>query len=142
MGKSFITPMKKLELVDNERCFACGLENPDGLRLIWQVEGNVMTTAFSALPKYQGWQGIVHGGILATLLDEAMTRLAWIVCGGALTAEMTVRYVAPAPIGETFQVRGEIVQESRKLVEMKALIHDASGTLIAHSTGKAIKVCL
>ena len=132
--------MKKLELVDDHRCFACGKENPDGLRLDWIIEGRTTSTQFTPDRKYQGWKGILHGGIIATLLDEAMTRLARIVCGGALTAEMSVRYVAPAQIGELLIVRGEIVSESRKLVEMKATIHSAADLLIAHSTGKAIKI--
>jgi uncharacterized protein (TIGR00369 family) len=132
--------MKRLQLEDDHHCFACGMDNPHGLRIDWKIEGLTTTAEFVADRKYQGWRGIVHGGIVATLLDEAMTRLAWLVCGGALTAEMTVRYVAPAPIGETLVIRGEIIKESRKIVEMKASLHDASGKLIAHSTGKAIKV--
>ncbi len=131
--------MKNFELVDDHGCFACGMQNPHGLRLEWKVEGHTTSTQYIPEQKYQGWQGILHGGIIATLLDEAMTRLAWIVCGGALTAEMTVRFIAPAKIGELLLVRGEIVSESRKIVEMKASIHSAN-TLIAHSSGKAIKV--
>ena len=133
--------MKNLELIDDNHCFACGMENPDGLRLQWKVDGQVMTAHFTPTKKYQGWKGVVHGGILATLLDEAMTRLAGIVYGKAVTAEMTVRYVAPARIGEALFVRGEIVKEARKIVEMRASIYcpDKSGTLIAHAIGKAIK---
>ncbi len=132
--------MKKLELVDDHCCFACGMENPDGLRIEWRIEGLSTFAEFTADRKYQGWKGILHGGIVATLLDEAMTRLACIVCGGAVTAEMTVRFVAPAKIGELLLVRGEIVKQSRKIVEMKASVHHSSGELVAHSTGKAIKV--
>jgi uncharacterized protein (TIGR00369 family) len=133
--------MSKLNLQDDHKCFACGMENPDGLRLTWTVDGQTMTTLFTAEAKYQGWKGIVHGGILATLLDEAMARLSSIVCGDALTAEMTVRYVAPAHIGELLYVKGEIIKESRRLVEMKATIHrkDLSGEVVAHATGKALK---
>jgi uncharacterized protein (TIGR00369 family) len=131
----------KLELIDNQRCFACGPDNPHGLRLNWCTEGNTMYTEMIPSDKYQGWKGIVHGGILATLLDEAMTRLASILHGGALTAEITVRYIKPAQIGQKLYIRGEIVKESRKLIEMKASIQldNASGTLIASSTGKSIK---
>jgi uncharacterized protein (TIGR00369 family) len=132
--------MAKLELVDDHYCFACGMKNPDGLRIQWKVEGLTTSAEFTPDRKYQGWKGILHGGIIATLLDEAMTRLAWVVCGGALTAEMTVRFVSPAKIGELLQVRGEIIGQSRKIVEMKASVQHASGGLIAHSTGKAIKV--
>ncbi|MDE3046139.1 MAG: PaaI family thioesterase [Verrucomicrobiota bacterium] len=130
-----------MDLIDDHYCFACGKDNPDGLRLDWKVEGLITTTQFIPPRKYQGWKGILHGGIVATLLDEAMTRLAGIISGGALTAEMTVRYVTPAPIGEVLFVRGEIVNQLRRLVEMKASIHlgEPTGPLIAHSTGKAIK---
>ncbi len=131
--------MQKLLLEDDHYCFACGMNNPDGLRIEWKIEGSSTTAEFTPDRKYQGWKGIVHGGIIATLLDEAMTRLAWVVCRGALTAEMTVRYVIPARIGETLFIRGEILAESRKIVEMKASLCDKSGNIIAHSTGKAIK---
>ncbi len=116
------------------------MENPHGLRIEWAIEGLTTTAAFIPDQKHQGWRDIVHGGILATLLDEAMTRLACIVCGGAVTAEMTVRFVAPAKIGERLTIRGEITKEARKLVEMKASILSPTGALIAHSTGKAIKI--
>ncbi len=129
----------KFDLVDERSCFACGMDNPDGLRIEWTVEGKTTYAEFTPDAKYQGWKGILHGGILATLLDEAMTRLACIVFGPALTAEMTVRFVAPAKIGEKLSIRGEVVHESRKLIEMKASIHMGKA-LIAHSTGKVIKI--
>lgn len=130
--------MEGMKLVDDGCCFACGMNNLDGLRIAWKVEGQTMTGEFMPQPKFQGWQGVVHGGILATLLDEAMTRLAAIVYGGAVTAEMTVRYVAPARIGEKLHIRGEIVSGSSRLAELKAEITDASGVVIARSTGKVI----
>lgn len=131
---------KEVQLEDDRHCFACGMDNPEGLRIEWAVEGKTMTAQFTPEKKFQGWKGIAHGGIIATLLDEAMTRLAWIVCGGALTAEMTVRYVLPVPVGEPVFIRGEIVAESRKLVEMKASLSNGAGQVLAHAIGKAIKV--
>ncbi|MBS0624862.1 MAG: PaaI family thioesterase [Verrucomicrobia bacterium] len=131
--------MKKLELIDDHRCFACGMENPHGLRIAWQVHEKMMTGEFTPDWKFQGWKGILHGGIIATLLDEAMTRLAGVLYQGAVTAEMTVRYVAPAKIGDPLSIRGEIVSESRKIVEMQATVYNSSGELIARSTGKAIR---
>ena len=131
--------MGKIEVEDDQYCFVCGINNPDGLRLEWKTEGSTTSAFFTPDRKYQGWKGILHGGIIATLLDEAMNRVALVIHGGALTAEMTVRFVAPAKIGELLHIRGEILQESRKIIEMKATIyHDK--TLIAHSTGKSIKV--
>lgn len=67
--------MTKLNLEDDRYCFACGLDNPDGLRIEWITSGKTATATFIPDRKYQGWKGILHGGITATLLDEAMTRL-------------------------------------------------------------------
>lgn len=129
-----------LKLQDDNGCFACGMDNPEGLRIQWSVEGHSMIGRFIPEKKFQGWVGIVHGGILATLLDEAMTRLAGILSGGAVTAEMTVRYSAPAPIGQPLLIKGELVKDSKRLMELKAFIHNEEGKLIASSTGKAIKI--
>lgn len=127
---------------DDHWCFACGMENVHGFRIAWKVNGKITTAEFTPQKQYQGWKDIVHGGIIATLLDEAMTRLAWIVCGGAMTAEMRVRYLAPAKVGEKLFILGEITNENRKLVEMRSAVYkeNAQGTLIAKASGKAIKI--
>lgn len=127
-------------LEDDRFCFACGPENLDGLRLTWKRENQTVSAHFVPERKHQGWKGIVHGGILATLLDEAIAQMAWLLHSGALTAEMTIRYIAPARIGETLHIRGELIKDAKKLLEVKASISDSTGTLIAHATGKAIKV--
>ena len=133
--------MSRPELIDDHFCFACGADNPDGLDLAWTVEGDTCRAVFTPKRKFQGWKGIVHGGILATLLDEAMTRLAWIRCGGAMTAEMSVRFLAPARLEDKIHIAGEIVSQNRKIVSMRAELRKGSreGPLIARSTGKALK---
>ena len=133
--------ISRVELIDDHYCFACGSDNKDGLDLHWTVEGKTTRALFLPKRKFQGWKGIVHGGILATLLDEAMTRLAGMVSGGAMTAEMTVRYLRPAKIDENIFVFGEIVGENRKLVEMRAALYrdHPGGPLIARAAGKAVK---
>ena len=132
----------KLELIDDHYCFACGADNPDGLGVDWVVEGRACHGVFTPKRKFQGWKGMVHGGILAALLDEAMTRLAWIACGGAMTAEMTVRFLQPALTQDKIFAAGEIISENRKIVGMRAFLHKntLSGALIARSTGKAFKM--
>ena len=142
--------MTSIILEDDHWCFACGMENKSGLCIDWKVEGKTTSAEFIPRKNHQGWKDVVHGGILATLLDEAMTRLAWIVCGGALTAEMTVRYITPARIGEKLFIFGELEKENRKIVEMKSCIYKEikpgagaknpkSGILIARAEGKAVK---
>ncbi len=134
--------MSDLELIDDHYCFACGDDNKEGLDLQWIIDGRTCHAVFSPQRKFQGWKGIVHGGIVATLLDEAMTRLAWIVSGGALTAEMTVRFVKPAYVKDKIYAYGEIVSENRKIVEMRASLYKENkmGERIAWSTGKAVKI--
>ena len=63
-------------LVDNNYCFACGKENPDGLQLEFKYseDGSKVETTYIPPEKFQGWKGIVHGGIITTLLDEIMAR--------------------------------------------------------------------
>ncbi|MCJ7751507.1 MAG: PaaI family thioesterase, partial [Armatimonadetes bacterium] len=61
----------------DDMCFACGKGNPIGLKLDFRFEGEEYVTEFEVRPEYQGWAGIVHGGLLATVLDETMARLLW-----------------------------------------------------------------
>lgn len=132
--------MKSAELIDDAHCFVCGTDNPAGLNIRWTTRENVTEARFTPSKAFQGWKDVVHGGILATVLDEAMTRLAWQRFGGAVTAEMTVRYLRPARVGDTFTVRGEVADVSGRLIPAKAEIRDSAGNVVAEATGKAIKV--
>jgi uncharacterized protein (TIGR00369 family) len=129
-----------LELKDDAHCFVCGKANIYGLQLVWKTVQNMTTAEFYPSKAHQGWQGIVHGGILATILDEAMTRLAWQIHGGSVTAEITVRYFNSARIGEKLAVRGEIGAANKRLIPAKAEIRNGGGRLIATATGKILKV--
>ena len=128
-----------IELKDDAHCFVCGKSNMGGLHLVWKTDGNVTETDFYPRKTHQGWQGLVHGGILAAVLDEAVTRLAWETHGAAVTAEITVRYHNPARIGEKLSVRGELGEAKGRLVPGKAEIRNAQGHLVASATAKAVK---
>jgi len=130
----------KIELKDDAHCFVCGKSNVNGLQLNWTTNGAATEAEFFPLKSHQGWQGLVHGGILATVLDEAMTRLAWERFGGAVTAEITVRYFNPARIGEKLLIRGEVGEMKSRLIPTKAEIRNGGGRLIATATGKAIRL--
>lgn len=127
------------KLRDDAHCFVCGNENVHGLRLQWRTNGTMTESEFFPTKAHQGWKGIVHGGILAAVLDEAMTRLAWETYGGAVTAEIAVRYFNPARIGERLTIRGEVGNLRNRLIPAKAEIRNASGRLVASATGKAVK---
>ncbi len=103
------------------------------------MRGKETFAEFVPEKKHQGWKDLVHGGLLAALLDEAMTRLVWQRVGAALTAEMTVRYLAPALVGEKLKIRGEVLDDSRRLVLTRAEILKSDGTVVARAEGKTLK---
>jgi len=121
----------KLETSGN--CFACGKNNPNGLRLSFEVDKEKQTvrTTFVASPTYQGWDGIVHGGILSTLLDEAMANLVYELGYQAVTASMEIKFKKPAPILEPLLVYGEVTEVSRRLIRAKAHLAKKDGTILA-----------
>lgn len=127
-------------LEDDGHCFVCGGRNPKGLGLSWTVSGKETAAEFTPGKEHQGWKDVVHGGLLATVLDEAMTRLVWKVHGAAMTAEMTVRYLAPAKVGETLQIRGRIVDDARRLILAEASVTRPDGAVAARAEGKALKL--
>ena len=128
-----------IPLVDDDHCFVCGKENLQGLRIEWTTEALTTHGEFYASKTHQGWQGMVHGGILAAILDESMTRLAWETYGGAVTAEMTVRYISPARIGEKLLIKGEVDNMKGRLIPTRAEIRNTQGHIVASATGKALK---
>ena len=124
-------------LKDDRWCFACGSQNPKGLRLEdIHLEGCECVCSFTPQKVHQGWSGIQHGGITSTLLDEVMTHVLWRRGWDAVTAEMTVRLRKPIPVGEALRVRGWITRLRGRLAETAGEIYFADGTLAASATAK------
>ncbi len=118
------------------RCFACGELNAHGLRMPLHMEPDHAWSELVLDPGFQGWEGIAHGGILATLLDEGM---AWAIAAReafGFTARMTVEYRRPVPVGVPIRVDGRIVDARRRLIRAEADIADpATGEVYAHAEG-------
>jgi len=137
--------MSNLNLDDDHFCFACGRKNPDGLRLRMEYPAPGRCRAeFVPERKFQGWRGIVHGGILSTLLDEGFAH----AYGGpergrgaaAVTAEMTVRFKRPARVGRKLILEGRVVGRNRRVISCESLLRDEEGVEIAAATGKLLLV--
>ena len=124
----------------DDMCFACGQKNPIGLKLAFRFEGEDYVTDFEVRPEYQGWTGIVHGGLLATALDEAMARLLWEKDLNAITGRLTVRYHKPLSIGETVQIRARITKQRSPMIETTAEALMADGTSAAEATAVSMEV--
>lgn len=128
-----------LDLRDDRGCFVCGPENGIGLHLAFEFAEGVATTQFRPLPEHQGYRGISHGGILATVLDEVMVYAAVSLGRWAATAEMTVRYLRPAPTDELLTFTGRVVKDRSRLVECEGECRAPDGRLLATATAKLIK---
>ena len=130
-----------MEFQDNHRCFVCGQDNLDGLHLEFELEGNSgLRTTYIIPGRFQGFAGIAHGGILATILDECMVNTVWRRGGTAITARLEVRLRRPAGVGERVTFRAEIVRESSRGfgVISQATLDD--GTVIADAKALLVKV--
>ena len=129
-----------MRLEDNRCCFACGPDNPRGLRLQFRFEGEHYLTEFEVLPEYQGWAGLAHGGLLATVLDEVMARLLWEKQIPALAAKMALRYRSPARVGERLRVQGRITGQRGRLVFTQAEALHADGSQVASAEATYLQV--
>jgi uncharacterized protein (TIGR00369 family) len=122
-------------------CFVCGEKNPNGLRLNFKIdkERQTLQTTFIASPTFQGWDGIVHGGIISTLLDEAMAKLVYELGYPAVTAALEVRFKNPAPILQSLSIHGEIVEVKKRLIKAKSRVVKEDGTLLAEGKSTFIR---
>jgi len=117
-------------------CFGCGPDNPIGLKLSFQWDGKTARTEFTPSKFYQGWQGVVHGGIITCLLDEAMSYAALFQGMHCATAEMRIKLRRPTLLDEPLIVTSSITRNTRRLVEAEANISLKDGTTIAEGTAK------
>ncbi len=117
----------------DQMCFACGKHNPIGLKLEFHEEQDTYRTTFTAGPEHQGYDGIVHGGIVSTLLDEVMARYLYAKGHNAVTARLDVRFKKPTPIGEPLFITGKITGQRGNMVELNGTIELADGIVTAQA---------
>jgi acyl-coenzyme A thioesterase PaaI-like protein len=118
------------------RCFGCGTENPIGLRLVFREEEHSAVAEFQPRPEYQGWDRMLHGGIVLTMLDETLAYAALFAAGPAVTAEITARLRNPGPMDQSYRLRGTVTKIRLGMVQAHASIHTEAGTLVAEADGK------
>lgn len=117
-------------------CFGCGTENPIGLHLEFRRENGGARAEFRPRQEYQGWDGLLHGGIVLSLLDETLAYAALFAAGPAVTAEIQARLRRPAPLDETYQLFGTVTKIRLGLIQAHATVIDGGGQLIAEADGK------
>ncbi len=128
--------------IPKNHCFGCGPDNPEGLQLRFEPDEarKAFICRFRLGPKYVGPPGHAHGGIIATILDEAMGKVNKLRHVIALTREMKVEYLRPVPLGKwlTAEGRGKYVR-GREHINL-AEIRNEHGVVLARSRGKFIAI--
>jgi len=129
-----------MELIDDNYCFVCGMKNPIGLKLDFSFDGKTMKTEFVPQKEHQGYFNIVHGGIISTLLDEVMVKLAIEMGMPAVTARMDIRLRKALDVGKKITVQAEILRDTKKILEVHAKAVTEDNVIVADATGKLMKI--
>jgi acyl-coenzyme A thioesterase PaaI-like protein len=127
----------------DHNCFGCGRLNQHGLQLLLvpDPEGDGVRTAFVPSSRTEGYTGMVHGGIITTVLDEVMAWSLYRQGIWAVTGQLTTRYRKPIVLGETTTARGYFVRDRGRAIEMRGEIRrDADGALLADATATFVRV--
>jgi acyl-coenzyme A thioesterase PaaI-like protein len=131
-----------MELIDEGMCFICGKKNPIGLKVEFQVDRVALKISGVFTPKreHEGYKGILHGGLVSALLDEAMVKLLWEAGIPSVSASLEVRLAKPAKVGEPLHISGWVDSQKGKLVFTAAKIEDASGIVLAEAKARCVRV--
>ena len=123
-------------------CFGCGPANPIGLRLKFEVgpRGDSYIAGFELGTQFGGPPGHAHGGIIATILDEAMSKANKLQRRIALTSRIEVEYLRPVPLGKPLVVEGRIARVRGRATYNRAEIRNSEGVVLARSRGKFLVV--
>ncbi len=124
---------------DGSGCFACGQANPIGLRLRFTTEGDGVRAEFTAGPQYQGYAGVLHGGIVTAALDDAMAQLFHLRGQESLTARLEIRFRREAPVGQRLVVTARLTEERTKMFTAEAVLALPDGTRLAEAKGTFIR---
>ena len=133
---------KARHAVPRNYCFGCGPANTKGMHLRFRVDGKepVVRGAIRVPARYQGSREVTHGGIVALLLDEAMGKFNRVEHIVAPTAELSVQYLRPVPVGRKIVVEARRVRTEGRNFWRECTIQDEDGRLLARGTGRFVKI--
>ena len=123
-----------MAFVDNSRCWLCGNFNPHGFQLRFRKEGDDTVTETVVPWYYQGFEGVVHGGMVAALLDEVMSHAVKATGEIAVTGTLEVKFLRPCRTEELVTLRGRVIEKKGRLLEARGEVVQ-NGEVVAEGKG-------
>ena len=131
--------MKLNDTTDYQRCFVCGQRNPFGLHLVFRIEDGTIVTDFQPREEHQGFPGVIHGGIIASVLDETLGRTSILAeyPEWTMTGRLEIRYRRYVPYGPLLRVRARLGTERKRMMQATGVITfaDDETTVLAEAQG-------
>lgn len=124
----------------NPACFVCGSQNPSGIHLAFREMSSKVVAEWVPNHMLESFEGTIHGGIIAAVMDEAMSQAIMARNWEAVTAELNVRYRAYVAPGESLFVSGWVVSRRKKLIKAEASVRTPDGEERAHAWGTFLAV--
>jgi uncharacterized protein (TIGR00369 family) len=121
-------------------CYGCGVRNPEGLHIAFEVDAMEVTGRFTPRKEHQGFPGVAHGGIAAAAMDEAMGWAMYAAGAWAMTARMEVRYRRPLPLGEELIITARVTRNRGKRLEAEAAIATPAGEVLTQASGLFLRL--
>ena len=127
-----------IPILEGHDCFACGTNNPIGLKMSFYRQGDSICSDLVLSRNHVGWENMAHGGIVSTLLDEVMS---WTVIyfkkSFSVTRRMQVRYLRPVPAEAPITAKGTITSDGNpRRCQAEAVLLDGEGTVLAKGQGE------
>jgi uncharacterized protein (TIGR00369 family) len=121
-------------------CFGCGGGNARGMKLVFDADeaSQRIIGRFRLGPEYQGASGFIHGGIIATVLDEVMSKVSRFSNVRAVTAELTIEYLRPVRVDEELRVEGFATRRDGRDLYQEGEMRNAEGVLLARGRGRFV----
>ena len=132
----------RLDPKPDNMCFGCGAANARGMKLAFEQddERQRITGRFHLGEDYQGGSGFLHGGIIAVLLDEVMSKVCRFHNEHAVTADLRVEYLRPIPVNQEIVVEGFITRRDGRQLYHEGEIRNAAGKLLARAQGRFVVI--
>lgn len=127
------------EVLRYPNCFVCGDQNHHGLKAKFYYDGEKAVSSVIASENFEGYKGIYHGGVISSLLDEVMIKAILAEEKYVVTVELTVRYLAPVPVGEKVNFEGRVTKQKGKVIFTKGQAAGENGSVFATATGKYVE---